>query len=64
MNCSGISQMDFTNYLGGNYGNAGNQVFNRTYVDFNYAALPSDLSTYTLKLDANTNAPVIWLRNV
>lgn len=63
MNCAGTSQFDVASYLGANLNSSiGNTGF-RLYVDFNYAALPSDLSTYTVKSESG-NTPVVYLRNV
>ena len=64
MLAQGTSQYDVLSYLGGSHQNNLASSNNRLYVDFNYAALPSDLSTYTMKYDTTANAPVVYLRNV
>jgi hypothetical protein len=64
MFAQGTSQYDVMSYLGGVHSNTLSSLNNRPYVDFNYAALPSDLSTYTIKYDASGNAPIVYLRNV
>jgi hypothetical protein len=64
MNANGIVQYDVLNYLGCTYTSSVIMANNRIFVDFNYAALPSDLSSYTIKVDTNVNAPIVYLRNV
>jgi hypothetical protein len=63
MNASGIAQYDILNYLGAAYTSGVVMTNNRIYVDFSYAALPSDLSGYTIKYEAG-NSPIVYLRNV
>lgn len=64
MFANGQYQSDIMTYLGGGTASNTNPSNNRMYVDFSYAALPSDLSSYTLKFDAASNAPIVYLRNV
>lgn len=64
MFAQGTSQYDVMSYLGGGHSAILQSPNNRPYVDFSYAALPSDLSTYTIKYDASANAPIVYLRNV
>lgn len=64
MLAQGTAQYDVMSYLGGGHNAILQGPNNRPYVDFNYAALPSDLSSYTIKYDASNNAPIVYLRNV
>lgn len=64
MFAQGTTQYDVMSYLGGTHSSILVSTNNRPYVDFNYAALPSDLSSYTIKYDASANAPIVYLRNV
>jgi hypothetical protein len=64
MFAAGFYQPDIMTYLGGGIVSNITPSNNRPYVDFNYAALPNDLSTYTIKYDASANAPIVYLRNV
>jgi hypothetical protein len=63
MNCIGNYNLSFQAYFGSIYSTSLSSQNNRLYVDFTYAALPSDLSTYAIKQEAGQNYPVIWLRN-
>jgi len=59
----GSYDLSFSNYMGNVYNSSMSSLNNRFYVDFTYAALPSDLSTYTIKVETSQNAPLVWLRN-
>lgn len=59
----GMYNLFFHNYFGSVYNSSMSSQNNRFYVDFTYAALPSDLSTYTIKQDTGQNQPLVWLRN-
>ena len=63
MNANATNQYDVISYLGASITSTLGNTFNRLYVDFNYAALPSDLSSYTLKTESG-NGPIVYLRNV
>ena len=63
MNCNATVQYDVISYFGASITSTLGNTFSRLYVDFNYAALPSDLSTYTIKIESG-NAPIVYLRNV
>jgi len=63
MIAAGTYNMLINSYLGAGYNSSVSPINSRLYVDFNYAALPSDLSSYSLKYDF-ANFPIVYLRNV